>query len=123
MQRIDDLLSHVWMVRTFLKHSDEAQEEDDLAEIHRQLYEYMLSVGEPLKRGDADDYVRQAKKKLAKLRGATERFGQVQPEISTHTNFQMAARSLTRAVEGIVSVLAETTAQDANRADQPTTDD
>ena len=26
MTRIDELLSHVWMVRTFLKHSEEVEE-------------------------------------------------------------------------------------------------
>ena len=30
MQRLDELLSHVWMVRTFLKHSEEAEEDDEL---------------------------------------------------------------------------------------------
>jgi hypothetical protein len=120
MQRIDDLLSHVWMVRTFLKHSDEAQEEDDLGEVHRKLYEYMLALGEPLKRGDAEEYVRQARKKLAKLRGATELFRQVQPEISTHTNFQMAARSLTLAAEEIGAILSRVTP--SNDDEQRTTE-
>ena len=37
MCRIDAMLSHVWMVRTFLKHSDEAIEEDELQIIQRTL--------------------------------------------------------------------------------------
>ena len=32
MHQIDRLLSHVWMVRTFLKHSEEAEEDDELRE-------------------------------------------------------------------------------------------
>ena len=29
MLRLDNLFSHVWMVRTFLKHSDEAEDDDE----------------------------------------------------------------------------------------------
>ena len=106
MHRIDTLLSHVWMVRTFLKHSEEAEEEDELCEVHRGLYDFMLALGGPLKAGDAEAYLKQAKKKLAKLRKATELFLAIQPEISSHTNFQMAAVSLKAAVDEIGQLLA-----------------
>ena len=45
VKEIDLLLSHVWMVRTFLKHSEEAEEDDELQEVHRTLYDYMLALG------------------------------------------------------------------------------
>ena len=105
MQRIDDLLSHVWMVRTFLKHSDEVQEDEELNEIYRTLYDSMHALGEAAKQNDAEQYLRQAQKKFTKLRAATERFSELQPEISTHTNFQMAAQSLTAAVREVGQVL------------------
>ena len=54
MQRIDTLLSHVWMVRTFLKHSEEAEEDDELRDVHRALYDFMLALGPPLQAGDAE---------------------------------------------------------------------
>lgn len=98
MQAIDLQLAHVWMVRAFLKHSDEAQEDDELAAVHRELYDYMLALGAPLKAGDAAEYLRVARKKYAKLKRATEQFVLIQPEISTHTNFQMAVASLRAAV-------------------------
>ena len=101
MQRIDTLLSHVWMVRAFIKHSDEAAEDDELASVHRDLYDVMLAVGAAVQAGDPVAYLRQARKKLGRLRRATELFVRIQPEISTHTNFQMAARSLVAAVERI----------------------
>jgi hypothetical protein len=107
MQRIDDLLSHVWLVRTFLKHSDEVQEDEELNDIYRTLYDCMHALGESAKRGDVDGYLRQIQKKFAKLRAATERFTELQPEISTHTNFQMAARSLRTAVEDVSLILAD----------------
>ena len=94
MARLEQLFSHVWMVRTFLKHAEEAAEDDELCEVHRTLYDVMLSLGPALDAGDGTAYVRQAKKKLRKLREATELFLEIQPEVSTHTNFKMAAKSL-----------------------------
>ncbi len=106
MHRVDTLLSHVWMVRAFLKHSEEAEEDDELCEVHRELYDYMLALGTPWKAGDADAYLKQAHKKFSKLRRATEKFIEIQPEISSHTNFQMAAQSLKAAVDEIGQLLA-----------------
>ncbi len=105
MHRIDELLSHVWMVRTFIKHSEEAEEDDELCEVHRQLYDFMLAVGGPFKAGDAAAYLKLARKKLGRLKKATRQFLELQPEISTHTNFQMAARSLQVAVEQVERLL------------------
>lgn len=98
MQEIDRQLAHVWMVRAFLKHSDEAQEDDELAEVHRELYDYMLALGGPLREGDPDRYLKLARKKFSKLKRAADRFAEIQPQISTHTNFQMAVASLQTAV-------------------------
>ncbi|MBA4018385.1 MAG: amidohydrolase [Pirellula sp.] len=106
MHRVDELLSHVWMVRTFLKHSEEAEEDDELMEIVRDLYDYTLALGAPWNEKNSAEYLRQARKKLAKLRAATERFEKLQPEISTHTNFQMAARSLRAAVREAEMILS-----------------
>lgn len=105
MRRIDDLASHVWMVRTFLKHSEEATEDDELAEVHRELYDFAHALGPPLKEEDSETYLKTARKKLAKLRSATELYLSIQPEISSHTNFQMAAQSLRAAVSEITLLL------------------
>ncbi|MBB74130.1 MAG: amidohydrolase [Planctomycetaceae bacterium] len=106
MHQIDTLLSHVWMVRTFLKHSEEAQEDDELREVHRGLYDYMLALGGPYRDKDEQAYLKQARKKLTKLRRTVDLFLEVQPEISSHTNFLMAAQSLSAAV-GAISELLE----------------
>ena len=107
MRRIDALLSHVWMVRTFLKHSEEAEEDDEVCEVHRILYDYMLALGKPLSENDVDGYLKQARKKLSKLKRATELFREIQPEVSEHTNFKMAVQSLSTAVEQVDALLAE----------------
>lgn len=105
MKRIDELCSHVWMVRTFLKHSEEAEEDEELCEVHRDLYDFMLALGPALDDNDSAKYLKLAKKKLKRLRQARELFLEIQPEISEHMNFKMAAQSLTLAANEIESIL------------------
>ena len=107
MHRVDTQFTHVWMVRTFVKHSEEAEEDEELCEVHRGLYDCMLALGGPLREGDAEAYLKQARKKLSKLRKATELFLEIQPEVSSHTNFQMAAASLQAAVAEIEGLLKQ----------------
>lgn len=107
MQRIDALLTHVWMVRTFVKHSEEAEEDVELQEIHRELYDAMHAMGPAWQAGDSAAYLKQARKKIGKLRRTSERFAQLQPEVSTHMNFQMAVRSLQASLREIDAVLQE----------------
>lgn len=105
MQRIDELLSHVWMVRTFLKHSDESQEDDELASVHRELYDFMLALGPSFNERDSATYLQLAKKKSSKLLRTTQLLARIQPEISQHTNFKMAVQSLEVAVREIMQIV------------------
>lgn len=107
MQRLEALLTHVWMVRTFIKHSEEAEEDDELKEIQQVLYDYMLALGTAWKDQDTDAYLHQAHKKLTRLVRATEQFAEIQPEVSSHMNYQMAVRSLQAAVGEISEILGE----------------
>jgi len=105
MHAIDTQLAHVWMVRAFVKHSEEAAEDEELAEVHRELYDYMLALGGPLKEGNSDEYFKLARKKFAKLKKAAELFERIQPEVSQHTNFVMAVASLKAAVAEVGRLL------------------
>ncbi len=105
MHRLDALFSHVWLVRTFLKHSEELEDDPELNDIQRTLYDTMLALGTAWKEQDEAAYLKQAKKKIGKLRRATNDFAELQPEVSTHMNFQMAARSLEQAVTEIEKLL------------------
>jgi hypothetical protein len=105
MLEIDNWLSHVWMVRTFLKHSDEASDDEELAEVHRGLYDFMLALGPSLDAGDAIRYLRIARKKISKLRVTASSFRELQPEVSGHMNFRMANKSLSLAVAKIDELL------------------
>jgi len=106
MQAIDAQLAHVWMVRAFIKHSDEAADDEELAAVHRELYDYMLALGGPAKEGNAEEYLKLASKKFGKLRKAMELFERIQPEVSQHTNFIMAVASLRLAVFEVERLLA-----------------
>ena len=105
MASIDAQVAHVWMVRTFLKHSDEVKDDEELASVHRDLYDFMLALGPSLDAGDAQTYLKMARKKLTILKRATELFLAIQPEVSGHMNFRMAAQSLSLAVGQIVKLV------------------
>lgn len=105
MRRVDALLTHVWMVRTFVKHSEEAEEDEELIEIVRVLYDYSLALGPAWNAKDSIEYLKLAQKKFAKLRQATADFAELQPQVSSHTNFKMAVASLQTAVKEIGQIL------------------
>lgn len=106
VHQIDAMLTHVWMVRTFLKHCDEAEDDEDLREVVRDLYDFILAVGPVDQVDDPKVYLKMAQKKLRRIRGATELYEEIQPEVSGHTNFVMAARSLRIAVDKIGRIVS-----------------
>ena len=61
---------------------------------------------------DAAGYLKMVRKKLPKLRRAAEDFAVQQPDISSHTNFQQAAISLTGCVQAIQELLDAATASE-----------
>ena len=106
IHEIDAEVTHLWMVRTFLKHADEAEDDEDLRDVVRDLYDFILAVGPVNEVDDPAVYMKMAKKKLSKLRKATELYEEIQPEISGHTNFAMAARSLRLCVDRIAAIVS-----------------
>jgi hypothetical protein len=107
MERINTILAHAWMVRTFLKHAEEIQEDAELLEVPRMIFDYCRAVEPSRERGDVDDYLRRAKGKLSKLRRVAELWAREHKRISDHTNFKMAALSL----QGVVQEIEETLAR------------
>ena len=122
VERLDVILAHAWMVRTFLKHAEEIQEDEELLNVPRTIFDYCRAVEllnvprtifdycravEPARqRGDAKEYLHRIRGKLSKLRRAAEFFAANHKRVSDHTNFQMAALSLTGCVRAIEEVLA-----------------
>jgi len=105
VEQIDNQLAHLWMVRTFIKHSDEAQEDDDLKEVARELYDYILAVAPAKLAEDNDAFIKTARKKFSKLRNAADLYDEIQADVSSHTNFEMANRSLKLVVARIDEIL------------------
>ena len=102
---IDQQVAHLWMVRTFLKHADESEDDEELRDIVRDLYDFILAVGPADEAESPEAYMKMAKKKLSKLRKATELYEEIQPEVSGHTNFVMAARSLRLVLDAVTQVV------------------
>src|SRR5262249_39093990 len=106
MERINTVLSHAWMVRTFLKHSEEIQDDEEMLEVHRMIFDYVRALEPSYERKDVAEYLRRAKGKLSKLRRVAEFFAKEYRRITDHTNSQMAAVSLGACVQEIEEILA-----------------
>ena len=111
MQRINHILAHAWMVRNFLKHADEVQDDEEMLDVHRMIFDYIRAVEPSYQAKDAAEYLHRAKGKLPKLRRAAEFFEKEYRRVSDHTNFQMAATSLSFCVKQIEEILGS---RDAN---------
>jgi hypothetical protein len=105
IERINTTLAHAWMVRNFLKHAEEIQEDEPMLDVHRMIFDYIRAVEPSYQRKDAAEYLHRARGKLPKLRRVAEYFAADYPRVSDHTNFQMAAASLSFCVQQIEEVL------------------
>jgi hypothetical protein len=98
VERLNFVLAHLWMIRNFLKHADEIQEDEELLDVHRLLYDSIRAVEPAFQRGDTAEYLRRLKGKLGKLKRSAEFFAREFKRASSHTNFEMASQSFTGAV-------------------------
>src|SRR5256885_8184429 len=106
MESLNTILAHAWMVRTFLKHAEEIQEDEEFLEVPRLLFDYIRAVEPSYQRKDAKEYLHRARGKLPKLRRVAELFAREYRRVSDHTNFEMAARSLSGCVQELEETLA-----------------
>jgi hypothetical protein len=111
MERINVVMAHAWMVRNFLKHADEVQEDEELLEVHRTIFDYIRAPEPAYLQKDTKEYLHRARGKLSKLRRAAQTLEREYRRVSTHTNFEMASRSLAGCVQQIEEVLAAVGAQ------------
>jgi hypothetical protein len=111
--RLNTILAHAWMIRTFLKHADEIQESEDMLDVPRTLYDSIRAVEPAFQRGDTSDFLRRLKGKLPKIRRAAEYFNAHFKEFSPHTNFEMAAMSLLGVVRQMEEIFASLKTVDA----------
>lgn len=107
MQRINTVLAHAWMVRAFLKHAEEVQDDEEMLDVHRMIFDYIRAVEPSYQRQDAKEFLHRAKGKLPKLKKSADFFAHEYRRVSDHTNFEMAAASLTGCVRQIEEILAQ----------------
>jgi len=107
VERLQGVLAHLWMVRTFLKHADEIQDDEQLLDVPRTLFDYVRAVEPAAQRNDTKEYLHRIRGKLPKLRRAAEVLQTEHHRVSSHTNFEMATLSLTTSVRQIEEILAQ----------------
>lgn len=117
--RLNTVLAHAWMIRTFLKHADEVQESEEMLDVPRTLYDSIRAVEPAFQRGDTAEYLRRLKGKLPKIRRAAEYFNAHFREFSPHTNFEMAAMSLLGVVRLLEEVFAAIAPENGEREPPP----
>ena len=105
VERSQKLMSHAWMIRTFVKHSDEVEDFPQLNEMARTIFDVFRAVETQI--DDPAGYFRTVRKKLSKLHAAAEQFAKDAWHASTHTNFQQAVIASRFLVEQLSELLAE----------------
>lgn len=105
VDRSQKVFAHAWMVRTFIKHSDEAEDFPEILNITRVVFD--AAVATESRMNDPAGYFRMLEKKLGKLRQAAAQFRTDAPSVSAHTNFQQAVISMDACVEEWERLLAQ----------------
>ena len=97
VNRSQQVFAHAWMVRTFIKHSDEVEDFPELMGIARAVFDSAMALESRV--NDPAAYFRMLEKKLGKLRQAADQFRTDAPQASAHTNFQQAVISIGACME------------------------
>lgn len=90
--RCQNIMANAWMVRTFIKHSDEVEDFPELMGIVRAVFDTAVALETRLE--DPDAYRKMLSKKIGRLRKAADQFRIDAPLASTHTNFRQAVISI-----------------------------
>ncbi len=106
VEQCQQAMAHAWMVRTFVKHSDEAEQFPELMQLVRTVFDTARALETRV--DDPPGYVRMLQKKVGKLRRASEQFAQDAPQASTHTNFVQAVVSMRAAVDRLSRLVEQT---------------
>lgn len=121
VQRCEQLMSHAWMVRTFVKHSPEVEDFPELMGVVRTVFDTARALETRV--NDPAGYLHMLRKKIGKLRSAAAEFRKDAPIASTHTNFQQAVISLDACVQELERVLNTVTPTAVASTDEETNDD
>ena len=106
VNRCDEIMSHAWMVRTFVKHSEEVEdypELDGLMGIARTIFDACRALETQV--DNPSKYLHMLRKKIGRLKKATIEFERDAKQVSVHTNFMMAIRSTQICVRDLEELL------------------
>lgn len=103
--RVELAMAHAWMVRTFVKHSTEAETFEELMETSRIIFDVARAL--ETRRDQPDAFLHMLRKKFSKLRDAAVQFATIVTEEIDHSNFKQAALSLTGCIEELEWILKE----------------
>ncbi len=105
VQKGQETVAHAWMVRTFIKHSDEIEDYPELMGITRTVFD--LACALEAKVDTPEDYFRMLEKKMSRFRAAVERFQRDYQQASLHTNFIQSAISISACEKELTELLAQ----------------
>lgn len=97
IDRCQKVLAHAWMVRTFVKHSEEIDEYPELQGIVRTVFDAARAL--ETQAHDPASYFKMLTKKLGRLKKANVEFAEQVRTASEHTNFKQAVISMNACVE------------------------
>lgn len=103
VQHCQTQMSHAWVVRAFIRHSDEFEDFPELTLICRAIFD--LSRALETRLDDPVGYFKMLNKKLGKYRVAVDEFAELVPEISTHTNFAQSVLSVQAGLRQLTQTL------------------
>lgn len=115
VHRCQQVLAHAWMVRTFIKHCDEAEDFPELMEMARSIFDLCRALDGAVATPEA--YFRVLRKKLGKFRAAVRQFAHDAPLASMHMNFQQAVLSIEAACTALEELVAGDNASSADETE------
>jgi len=117
----ETVMSHAWMVRTFIKHCDEVEDFPELMGIVRSVFDTSRAL--ETRAADPAGYLAMLRKKIGRLRAAAKQFRLDAPTASTHMNFRQAVLSMDACVARLEQLLAaagsDASKSVGNRPDKP----
>jgi len=107
VDRCEEVMTHAWMVRTFVKHSEETEDYPELPGlmgIVRGVFDTTRALETRIE--EPASYLHMLRKKIGKLKKAAQDFERDAAQVSIHTNWVIAVRSLNLCVRDLEKLLA-----------------
>jgi hypothetical protein len=98
-------MAHAWMIRAFLRHSDEAEDSPEMFDFGRSVFDLCRAL-EPFLE-DPALFFKTLRKKIRAFEVAVEKFAVDAPKLSYHTNYLQAVESAKGCVANLNRIMEE----------------